>query len=105
MTVVVVEATIFVSRPLARVFLQLARECQGSFILDLHQDLINWGVQWGEACEPFGGRLRAPIILSISSLAIFHPLSCLDSSCLSFFLGFSSRASSASSVFMYLVAL
>ena len=38
-------------------------------------------------------------------LAIFHPLSGHMSSCLSLFLGFSSWASSASSTFMYLVAL
>ena len=36
MTVVVVETTVLVSRPFARVSLQLAGECQGSFVLDLH---------------------------------------------------------------------
>ena len=44
MIVVAVETTILIFGPLARVSLQLARECQGSFILDLHQDLINWGI-------------------------------------------------------------
>ena len=63
---VTVETTVLVSGPLARVSLQLAREHQGSFILDLHQNLINLGVQQGEACEPSGGRLRAPIFPSIS---------------------------------------
>ena len=66
MIMVTVKTTVFVSGPLARVSLQLARECQGSFILDLHQDLINRGVQWVETCEFFGGRLGAPIIPYIS---------------------------------------
>ena len=34
-TVVAVEMTVLISRSLARVSLQLASECQGSFILDL----------------------------------------------------------------------
>ena len=42
-TVITVKATVFISRPLTRVSLQLARKCQFSFILDLHQDLIDWG--------------------------------------------------------------
>jgi len=44
MTMIMMETAVLVSRPLAGVSLQLARECQGSFVLDLHQDLINWGV-------------------------------------------------------------
>ena len=36
MIVIVMEMTILVSRPFARVSLQLAKECQGSFVLDLH---------------------------------------------------------------------
>ena len=73
MIVVAVEMTVFVSGPVARVSLQLAKECQGSFILDLYQDLINRGIQWGEACEPFDGRLRAPILLSISCPCYLSP--------------------------------
>ena len=73
MTVVEVETTVLVSRPFARVSLQLAKECQGSFILDLHQDLINWGVQRCEAYESFDGRLRAFIFPSISCPCYFSP--------------------------------
>ena len=73
MTVVTVETTVLVSIPFTRVSLQLAREHQGSFILDLHQDLINWGVQRGEACEPSSGRLRVPIFPSISCPRYFLP--------------------------------
>ena len=36
LTVVTVEAVIFVSRSLVGVFLQLSRECQSPLILDLH---------------------------------------------------------------------
>ena len=36
MIVVVVETTVLVSRSFVRVSLQLAKECQGSFVLDLH---------------------------------------------------------------------
>ena len=43
MTVVTVEAAVLVSRPLIRIFLQLAGKCQGSFFLDLHQGLVDWG--------------------------------------------------------------
>ena len=43
-TVITVEMTIFVFGRLAKVSLQLAKERQGSFIFDLHQDLINWGI-------------------------------------------------------------
>ena len=45
MTVVTVETTVLVSGPLSRVSLWLAKKCQGSFNLDLHQDLISRGVQ------------------------------------------------------------
>ena len=102
---VTMETTVLVSGPLAKVSLQLAREHQGSFILDLHQNLINLGVQQGEACEPSGGRLRAPIFPSISYPRYLLPSVLYGSSCLSLFLGFSSQANSASSTFMYLVAL
>ena len=44
MTVVAVETTVLVFGSLVRVSLQLARECQGTFVLDLHQDLVNRGV-------------------------------------------------------------
>ena len=73
MTVVTVETTILVSEPFARVSLYLARECQGPFVLDLHQDLINRGVQWGEACKPSSGMLRAPIFPPISCPCYLSP--------------------------------
>lgn len=44
MTVVTMETAVFISRPFDRVSFQLAQEGQGSFILDLHQDLINGGI-------------------------------------------------------------
>ena len=53
---------------------------------------------------PVRGVDRQSSLLSLV-LAIFQPLSYRASSCLSLFLGFSSRANSASSAFMYLVAL
>ena len=43
MIVFMVETTILVSRPLIRISLQLARKGQGSFVLDLHQDLVDRG--------------------------------------------------------------
>ena len=43
MTVVMVEAAIFVSRSLVGVSLQLSGVGQGLLILDLHQDLVYWG--------------------------------------------------------------
>ena len=67
MDMIMVETVVLVSRPLARVPLQLARECQGSFVLDLHQDLINRGVQRGEACESSSERLGASIFPFTSS--------------------------------------
>ena len=39
--VISMEMTIFIPRSLTRISLQFAEECQGSFIFDLHQDLIN----------------------------------------------------------------
>ena len=51
-TVVSVETAIFIPRPLAGITLQFSGECQASFIFDLHQDLINRGIQGGEVCEP-----------------------------------------------------
>ena len=51
MTVVTMEAAIFVSRPLIGISLQLVRKSQSSFVFDLHQDLVDRGNQRGEACE------------------------------------------------------
>ena len=51
------------------------------------------------------GGLKCLSFLCSLVLAIFCLLSCLVSSCLSLFLGYSSRASNASSAVMYLVAL
>ena len=73
MTVVIVKATVLISGPFIGVSLQLARECQGFFVLDFHQDLVDWGSQWGEACEPPCGRLRAPVLPPFSSLSHLLP--------------------------------
>ena len=64
--VIVMETAVLVSRPLAEVSLQLAKECQGPFVLDLHQDLIDRGVQGGEAYESSYRRLGASILPFIS---------------------------------------
>ena len=42
---IMVEMALLVSRPLIRVSLQLAKKGQGSFILNLHQDLDDQGSQ------------------------------------------------------------
>ena len=66
MVVITVETAVLVSRPFIRVSLQLARKGQGSFVLNLHQDLIDRDSQWGEAHElPYGG-LRAHVLPSFS---------------------------------------
>ena len=44
MIVIAVETIVLVFGPLAGVSLQLPMECQGLFVLNLHQDLINQGV-------------------------------------------------------------
>ena len=67
MVVITVKVVVLVSSPLIGVSLQLAGKCQGSFILDLHQDLVDWGIQWSEACEPPSGGFGAPILPSVSS--------------------------------------
>ena len=41
MTVVTVEMTVLVYRPLIKISLQHTKKGQGSFVLDLHQDLVN----------------------------------------------------------------
>ena len=67
MTMVTVEAAILVSRPLIRISLQLARKGQGSFVLDLHQDLVDQGSQQGEARELPCKGLRALVLLVLQS--------------------------------------
>ena len=103
-TVVMVKMTVLVSGPFVGVFFQLARPCQGCLVLDLHQDLINRGCQRGEAYEPPSGGLECLSSCRSPVFIVFRLLSCHTSFCLSRFLGFSSRASNASSAFMYLVA-
>lgn len=102
---VTVKAAVPVSEPLIGVSLQVARKCQGPIVLDLHLDLVDQGNQWGEVYEPPCGGLEAPVLPPSSGPNHLLPLSCRTSSCLSLFLGFSSRASYASSTFIYLVAL
>ena len=65
-TVITVETTVLVSRPFIRASLQLARKGQGSFVLNLHQDLIDRDSQWGEAHELPCGGLRAHVLPSFS---------------------------------------
>jgi len=65
-TVVSVETTVFIFRPLVGVSFQLSRPCQGCLVLDLYQDLINRGRQRGEACETPSEGLGTPILLSVS---------------------------------------
>ena len=89
MNMIAVEIAVLISKPLARVSFQLARKFQGSFAFDLHQHLINWGVQSGEACESSNRRLGASTSLLSPILAIFRLLSYPASSYLSLFLGFS----------------
>ena len=42
-TVITIKAAILVSRPLIGVSLQLVGKCQGSFVLNLYQDLVDRG--------------------------------------------------------------
>ena len=44
-TVIMVETAVLVFRPFIRISLQLANKGQGSFVYDLHQDLVNRGSQ------------------------------------------------------------
>ena len=41
MTVITVEAAILVSRPFIETSFQRAGKCQGSFVFDVHQDLVD----------------------------------------------------------------
>ena len=100
MIVVMIKATVLVSRPLIRVSLQLAGKCQGFFVLD-SIEAVN-GVKLVNV--PVGG-LEGLSSRHSPVLAIFCPLSSRTSFCLSLFMGFSSQASNMSSAFMYLVAL
>ena len=90
MVVIMVEVAILVSRPLIWISLQLAREGQGSFVLNLHQDLVDWSSQQSEIREFSHGGLERLSSCRSLVLAIFHPLSYRTSSCLSLFLDFSS---------------
>ena len=67
MAIIMVETTVLVSGPLTRISFQLAKECQGSFVLDLYQDLVNRGGQHGEACEPSSGGFGSFVFPSLSS--------------------------------------
>ena len=62
MIVVTVKTAVLVSEPLIGIPLQLAEECQDSFIFDLHQDLVDRGSQRGEACEPPCGGIEALVL-------------------------------------------
>ena len=66
MTVITVKTAILVSGPLIEISFQLARKFQGSFVLDLHQDLVNRGCQRGETYELPTGGFGAPILPSVS---------------------------------------
>jgi len=43
MAVITMEAVVLVSKPLIRIPLQLAGKSQGSFVLNLHQNLVDRG--------------------------------------------------------------
>ena len=73
------KVAILVSRPLIGVSLQLVGKCQGSFVLNLYQDLVDRGSQWDEACEPPSGGFGVPILPSVS---IPYSLSLLVLPCL-----------------------
>ena len=73
MTVVIVEVAILVSGPFIGISLQLAGKFQGSFVFDLHQDLVDRGSQRGEACEPLCGGLGMLVILSFSGPSHLPP--------------------------------
>ena len=51
MAVITVEATVLIPRPFIKISLQLAEKDHGSFILNLHQNLVDQGSQWGESCK------------------------------------------------------
>ena len=89
MAVVAVESAILVSRPLIKVSLQLSWKGQGSFILNLYQDLVDRGSQQGETREfPRGGfwvlvlpsfscphHLWSPVLQYVFlSFSLFRPL-------------------------------
>ena len=103
MTVVLVKMIILISKPLIGISLQLAGPRQRCIVLDLHQDLIDKGSQRGEVRKSSNGGFEVSILPSILILVVFCPLSCHVSFCLFLFLGFSSQASNASFIFMYLV--
>jgi len=105
MIVVMVKIAILVSRPLTRISFKITKKCQGSFILDLHQDLVDRAISGVKLVNLLVGGFEHLSSRWSPILAIFHPLSYCASSYLSLFLGFSSWASSASSAFMYLIAL
>ena len=75
MAVITMETAILISRPLIRVSLQLTRKGQGSFVLNLHQYLVDRSSQWGEAHELLVGGLEHLSSHCSSVLAIFRPLS------------------------------
>ena len=90
MAVIMVEAAILVSRSLIWISLQLVEEGRGSFVLNQHQDLVDWSSLQSEIREFSHGGLERLSSYRSLVLAIFRPLSYRTSSCLSLFLGFSS---------------
>ena len=48
-TMVTVEAAIFIPKTFVGITFQLPRECQSLLVLDLHKDLSNRDGQWSEA--------------------------------------------------------
>ena len=69
MIMITVKMEILVPKPLIRIPFQLARECQSSVVLDLRQDLVDWGSQRGEACEPPSGGFGVPIFTLVPCLS------------------------------------
>ena len=76
MAVITVEAAILVSRPFIRISLQLAKKGQGSFVFNLHQDLVNLGNQRGKACELPCWRFGASVVQLYSCPSHLSPPVC-----------------------------
>ena len=73
MAVNTVKVAILVSRSLLWISLQLASERQGSFVLNLHQDLVDQGSQRSETHEFSRGDLECLSSHCSPVLAIFYP--------------------------------
>ena len=105
MSVVMVEAIVLIPWHLAGISFQFTGKHQRFFVFNLYQDLIDQGSQGGETCELPSGGLRTSVFPPFSSPSHFSP-PILPGIFLFFPLSrFVLSGYSASSAFMYLVAL